>query len=101
MKMERIQLLIHIKFVSSVDKNEFRTMYTYSDGVEIISGTETDDIINELFESLFKKYQEDLEKKMRGSEFVFDSINLLYYKLHKISHNRGGSYIDSPDWIKN
>ena len=37
-------------------------MYTYSDGVEIISGTETDDIINELFESLFKKYQEDLEK---------------------------------------
>ena len=38
---------------------------------------------------------------MRGSEFVFDSIDLLYYELHKISINRGGSYIDSPSWIKN
>ena len=38
---------------------------------------------------------------MRGSEFVFDSVNSLYYKLHKIGLNRGGSYIDSPKWLKN
>ena len=38
---------------------------------------------------------------MKGSSFVFDSVDLLYYKLHKISLNRGGSCIDSPDWIKN
>ena len=38
---------------------------------------------------------------MRGSEFVFDSVDLLYYKLHKISLNRGGSYIGSPEWLKN
>ena len=25
----------------------------------------------------------------------------MYYKLHKISLNRGGSYIDSPKWLKN
>ena len=37
---------------------------------------------------------------MRGSEFVFDYVKLLYYKCHKINLNRGGSYIDSPDWIK-
>ena len=37
---------------------------------------------------------------MKGSEFVFDSVGLLYYKLHKISLNRGGSYIDSPEWLK-
>ena len=36
-----------------------------------------------------------------GSNFVFESVDLLYYSLHKISLNRGGSYIDSPDWIKN
>ena len=35
------------------------------------------------------------------SEFVFDNIDLLYYKLHKISLNRGGSYTDSPKWLKN
>ena len=38
---------------------------------------------------------------MRGSEFVYGSINLLHYKLHKISLNRGESYIDSPEWLKN
>ena len=38
---------------------------------------------------------------MRVSEFVFDNIDSLYYKLHKISLNRGGSYIDSPKWLKN
>ena len=37
---------------------------------------------------------------MRGSEFVFNYVQLLYYKRHKINLNRGGSYIDSPDWIK-
>ena len=38
---------------------------------------------------------------MRGSEFVFDSIDLLYYHLQKIGLKRGGSYIDSPEWLKN
>ena len=36
---------------------------------------------------------------MRGSEFLF-SIDLWYYDLHKVSLNRGGSYIDSPKWLK-
>ena len=38
---------------------------------------------------------------MERSEFVFDSIDLLYYKLHKISLNWGGSYEDSLRWLKN
>ena len=38
---------------------------------------------------------------MRGSNFIFDSVQLMYYKCHKINFKRGGSYIDSPDWIKN
>ena len=38
---------------------------------------------------------------MRGSKFIFDNVDSLYYKLHKISLNRGGSYIDSPKWLKN
>ena len=33
--------------------------------------------------------------------FIFDRVYLLYYKYHKINTNRGGSYIDSPDRIKN
>ena len=38
---------------------------------------------------------------MKGSEFVFDNVDLLYCKLHRISLNRGGSYVDSPEWLKN
>ena len=38
---------------------------------------------------------------MKDSDFVFDYVQLLYYKCHEINPNLGGSYIDYPDWIKN
>ena len=38
---------------------------------------------------------------MRKGEFVCDSIGLLYYHLQKIGLKRGGSHIDSPEWLKN
>ena len=38
---------------------------------------------------------------MKGSSYIFERIDLLEYHLHKISLNRGSSYIDSPTWIKN
>ena len=38
---------------------------------------------------------------MKGSEFVFDYLHLMYYKYHKINPNCGGSYLDPPDSIKN
>ena len=37
---------------------------------------------------------------MKGSEFEFDGVNFLYYDFNKISLNRGGSYTDSPKWLK-
>ena len=37
---------------------------------------------------------------MRGSDFIFDGVNLLYYKCHKINFKYGASYIDSPDQTK-
>ena len=37
---------------------------------------------------------------MRGSDFEFDGVNLLYYNFNKISLNRGGSYIEPAKWIK-
>ena len=46
---------------------------------EIMMGNETDEIIEELCESLLQKYQEGLEESMRGSEFIYDSVDLLYY----------------------
>ena len=65
-------------------------------------GSKTDDIIDELFESLLQRYQEGLEESMKGSQVTFDSVNLLHYHLQKTSLKRtGSSYIDSPEWLKN
>ena len=66
-------------------------------------GNETDAIIEEFFKSLLQKYQEGLEESMRrGSNFVFDSVDLLYCHLQKTSLKRiGSSYIDSPEWLQN
>ena len=75
-------------------------MYTRSNNIEIIFGDNNDDIIEQLFESLLQKYEENLQNKMRRSEFEFDGINFLYYDFNKTSINRGGSYINSPEWLK-
>ena len=40
-------------------------------------------------------------ESMKGKEFVFNYVHLLYYKCHKINPNCGGSCADSSDWIKN
>ena len=58
-------------------------------------------IIEFLRNSLLQRYQKDGEESMKGSEFIFHNIDLLYYKLHKISLDGGGSYMDSPKWLKN
>ena len=54
----KIQLVMKINFISSLGADESREMYTKSDNVEIMTGTETSDAINELFKSFFKRYQE-------------------------------------------
>ena len=94
----KIQLKMAISFISSKDSDETRTMHIKSNNVEIIIGSETDKIINDLFKSFLQKYQEGLEESMRGSEFVYDSVDVLYYNLNKASLSRGGSYVDCPKW---
>ena len=76
-------------------------MHLKSDNIKIMISDEADEVIKKTFSFAYqKRYQNNLES-MRGSEFVFDYVQLLYYKCHKMNLNRGGSYIDSPDSIKN
>ena len=97
----KVQLTIEVHFISlKPGSDETRIMYTRSDNIEIMFGDDNDDIIEQLFESLLQKYEENLQNKMRGSEFEFDGVNFLYYDFNKTSINRGGSYIDSPKWLK-
>ena len=100
--MESAILTIEVNFISlKPGSDETRIMYTKSDNIEIMFGDDNDDINEQLFESLLQKYEENLQNKMRGSEFEFDGVNFLYYDFNKTSINRGGSYINSPKWLKN
>ena len=92
----KIQLVMRMIFVSFIDKNETQVMHTKSDNVKIMNGTDTNNAIIELIKSFTKRYQEGLETKMKGISYIFERVHLLEYNLHKISLNRGSSYIDSP-----
>ena len=82
------------------DSDETCLMYTRSDPAEFMSGSETEEIIESLFRSLLQKYQDNLNEKMRGSDFIFNGVNYLFYDFNRISISKGGSYIESPEWLK-
>ena len=89
---------MHVNFISSRDTRETRIYYVWSDNVSIMQGEDTNDIIREPFESFLHNYQKEL-RNIRASDFVFESVDLLDYKLHRVPFKRGGSYIKSPKWL--
>ena len=98
----QIQLTMSINFISSIDSDETRNLHTKSYNAEIMMGNETYDTIEELLEFSLPKYQEGLEESMKGSEFIFGCVDLLYYNLQKTTPTRKiSSYIDSREWLKN
>ena len=60
----KIQLTMAINFISSKDSDETRTMHTKSNNVEIMIGSDTNEIIKDLFGSFLQKYQEGLKESM-------------------------------------
>ena len=62
----KVQLTIEVNFISlKPDSDETHIMYTRSDNIEIMFGDDNDDIIEQLFESLLQKYEENLQIKMK------------------------------------
>ena len=57
-------------------------------------------LLKKPFQSILSTYQIGLENSMKGSEFVFDCVHLLYQNCHKINPNLGGSCMDYPNWMK-
>ena len=84
----KIHLTAAINFTSlKPDSNKTRIMHTKSDNEEIMIGSDTNDVIKELFKSFLQRYQEGLQEKRKGSEFEFDGVNLLYYDFNRINLN--------------
>ena len=88
----KLQLSAEISFVSqNPGSNELRTMYTRSTPEEIIIGSETEEVAENLIMSILQKYQDNLQNKMKGSDFIFNGANYLYYDLNRITISKGGS----------
>ena len=96
----KIMLRMYIKCISTKSFDETRTMHPKSKQVEFYMGSDTENVINTLFNTLLQNFQRIQEtSNERGSEFIPDSVELLEYEFHKIGSIRAESYITSPDWL--
>ena len=77
----KIQLTRAINFVSYKDTDEEHVMHSKSNNIGILKYYRADKVIEQLFE-ICLRYQIVLKTSMRGSNFIFNCINLLYYKCH-------------------
>ena len=97
----KIQLSGEISFISQKpNSNEIRVMFTRSIPEEFMIGKETEEVAEKLIMSILQKYQDNLQNKMKDTDFIFNGINYLYYDLNRITISKGGSYIESPKWLK-
>ena len=71
-------------------------MHSNSNNMKFKSYNDANEVVDEPFELLRSRYQENLETAMRTSDFIFDSIQLMYYKCHKVNFRRSGF----ADWIE-
>ena len=95
-----IQISMHVNFISSKDTRETHNIYVWSDNVSILRGSDTDYIIKEIFRSFLRNYQEEL-KIIKGTHLVFESVELMDYKLDRVRLRRGGLYVKSTEWLAN
>ena len=75
-------------------------MHSKSNNIKFKSYNDANKVVDQLLESLRSRYQGNLEASMRESDFLFNSVHLMYYRCHKVNFKRGNSCIDTPDWMK-
>ena len=99
----KIQLAAEITFsrVGEEDSKKYYPIYMHSNNLKVYDGSVTSMVVDDLLKSFLDDYQFSLRTKMKKSNLTYDRARAFYYKLHKISINRGGgSYIITQDWIK-
>ena len=79
-----------VKFISTKDGGESQLLHLKSDNKEFMIENDTDEIIEELSDSLLHRYQIGLEQSMKGSNFLFGYADRLFLKCHFVSLNCAG-----------
>ena len=72
----KIQLKLANSVISSRDNDEERVIYSKSVNIQIIINAEADEVKNNL-------------QSIKGNEFIFNYVHLMYYKCHKVNPNHG------------
>ena len=65
-------------------------MHSKSNNIKFTAYNDANKVVHELFDSCHSRSQKSLEKVMRGSEFTFDSVQLMDYKCHKVNFRHVG-----------
>ena len=76
------------------------THFSRSDNVICRSSSDTNETLEQLTLSLYKKYQNDLYLTHESSNFVYESVEECHIHFHKVDLRRGASYIESPPWLQ-
>ena len=95
----KIRLSMQITFISYTDANQVELMHSKSDNGKTMRSVDANDTVNELISTFLQRYQEGLENKMKGSNYIFDHVDSLEYHFNKVSIKRRSSYIPQPDWL--
>ena len=98
----KIQLTMQNSCISTRSFEETLTMYTNREPVEFFMGSDTENVIDTLFNTLLQRFRRmQGTSNERGNEFVPDSVELLYYHFQRIDIRGAEWYIIPPDWILN
>ena len=98
----KIKVVMQNSCIFTKKFEETRTIYSASEPVESFMGSDTEDVIDTLFHTILQRFQQAQETSNdKGSEFIPESVELLYYYFQKINIRRAESYIMSPDWLVN
>ena len=81
----KIQLNMGVNFISTDVTGKTHIFYVLSDNEEIRLGNETPEIISRLIESFLTNYQKEEIILRNGTNFIFDSVDLLTVRIHKIN----------------
>ena len=97
---QKIQLDIAIN-LRRIKKHDRITFYVKSKNIICLPSDNSEDILEQLINSLYKYYEDKLLICGTDSSYVYESVEGLSIHFHKIDLNRGSSFMPSPDWLKN
>ena len=95
----KIQLDIATNLIHSTESDRI-TFYLKSKNIVCLPSDDSEDILNQLIDSLLEYFDDELMVCRTDSSYVFESIERFSIHFHKIDLKRGSLYIPTPHWLE-